>query len=123
MTSSGLTSEVLNGPERRRRRTPGERLANRGGDPRAWRHGQLGGTPARHRAEPVVPLAAAGVSGRIDGDAIGRAGGPRFRVPIAAGAGPRLAAAAGQEDDGSGDPQGSSRVLRGLKKTSIAVAV
>jgi hypothetical protein len=27
MTSSGLKSEVLNGPERRRRRTSGEKLA------------------------------------------------------------------------------------------------
>jgi hypothetical protein len=34
----------------------------------------------RQSIEPVVPLAAAGVSGRIDGDAIGRAGGSRFRV-------------------------------------------
>ena len=122
MTSSNLKSEVLNGPERRRRRTPAEKLAivAETHEPGvtvslvARRHGiapnQLflgDGWPLRarwrrrERRSRWCPL----------------------RVPIAAGASPRVAAAAGQEDDGSGDPQGGSRSLSRLKKTSVAVAV
>lgn len=113
MTSSGLKSEVLRTGQRRRRRTPAERLAILAATQEPGVTVSLVARP-----EPVIPLAAAGVAGRLDGGAIGRAGGFRFRVPFAAGASSRVAAAAGQEDDGSGDSQGSSR-LSGPKKKHL----
>ena len=122
MTSSGLKSEVLNRPGRRRRRTPGEKLAIVA---ETQEPGVTVSLVARRTAsaEPVIHLETAGLSRGVGGDGCGGAGGAGFGVPLATGASPRVAAAAGQEDDGSGDPQGGSRCLSRLKKTSVAVAV
>src|SRR5215203_6513943 len=117
MTSSNLSEALPTAAN------PRGEVGDRGRDRRSRRDSQPGGTPARDSAEPVVPLASAGVSGRADGDRSGGVGGAGFAVPLAAGPYPRVAAVAGQEDDGSGDPQGGSRGLRGLKKTLVAVAV
>ena len=80
MTGNNPKSEVLRGPERRRRWDGGREDRDRGGDARAWRHGQPGGAPARHCAEPVVQLAASGGAGRADGGGGGGGGRAGFRV-------------------------------------------
>ena len=98
MTGTILKTEVLTGPERRRRWAPAEKLSITA---ETSKPGMTVSLVARHHGiatEPVVRVAAAGEPGRFDGNPGRRRGRSGLRVSVTQNQIRELQAASGQED-------------------------
>src|SRR6185437_9152390 len=97
--------------------------SNGRGDLCAGDDGELGGSPARCCAKPVIHLAPIGDARQPDRGRQRRGGGAGVGLSGVAEPGSRASSVARQEDPGGRDSQGGSGTRRGLKKTAAAAAV
>ena len=124
MTKTTYVNRLENGLSAVRRRwTASEKVRIGRGDLRAGNDCELGGSPARRCAKPVVHVTPIGGARQPDCGRQWRGGCAGVGLSGVAQSSSLASSAAGQEDPGGRDSQGGSGTRHRLKKTAAAAAV